>query len=273
MGKKVDFISPEKIQECQQTILQFYKENKRDLPWRQTKDPYHILLSEFMLQQTQVSRVIDYYQTWIQTWPTIRSLSHASFQDVLSKWIGLGYNRRAKYLHTTATIIVEEYDGDVLRAMQDYEKLPGIGRYTAQAVRIFAGNEDIATVDTNIRRILIHEFNLPEGISEKELFTIAHLCVPEGKSCIWHNALMDYGSLLLTSRKSGIKPKTRQPKFKGSDRQIRGQILRLLVQEPYQKESIYVSVNSDSRRVDKLLEKMEEEHIITKDGNVYSIHA
>jgi A/G-specific adenine glycosylase len=214
------------IDQVQKQILTFYAQHKRDLPWRKTTDPYKILLSEFMLQQTQVSRVITYYTKWINRWPTLKDLSSTSFQDVLSEWIGLGYNRRARHLHETSKIIIERYNGDILSAMHEYQDLPGIGEYTSRAVRIFAGNEDIATVDTNIRRIFIHLFNLPTTVSDQTLYEIADRCVPKGKSCIWHNALMDYGAMKLTARKTGIKPKTTQSPFQGSDRQIRGRLKR-----------------------------------------------
>ena len=154
-------IPAEKIKQFQKKVFSFYKKNKRDLPWRKTTDPYKILLSELMLQQTQVKRVVLYYEQWIATWPTLEKFATASLHEVLQMWMGLGYNTRAVNLHTTARKIIVEYDGDVLQAMKQYKDLPGIGRYTAQAVQIFSTNADLVTVDTNIRRIFINEFKLP----------------------------------------------------------------------------------------------------------------
>jgi len=216
------------IRAFQNKVLSFYKSNARQLPWRATKNPYRILLSEFMLQQTQVSRVI-YYTTWLKKWPTINHLASTTRTKVLKAWMGLGYNRRAMYLHEAAKTIVTSFQGDVLKAMSHYDQLKGIGEYTASVVRIFSPNQDIVTLDTNIRRILIHEFSLPEDIPDKELWQLAELCFPQGKSRDWHNALMDYGALYLTSKRTGISPKTKQSKFEGSDRQIRAKILKILL--------------------------------------------
>lgn len=264
-------ISEGDINKFHRKIFHFYLKNKRDLPWRKTKDPYKILVSEFMLQQTQVSRVIDYYTKWMEKWPSVESLAKESYKNVLTAWIGLGYNRRAMYLHNTSKIIFEEFDGDVLVAMNHYDILPGIGLYTSKAVQIFAANEDIATVDTNIRRIFIKEFQLNETISDKDLFKIAKRCLPKGKSRDWHNALMDYGAMYLTSRKTGIKPKTQQSKFKGSDRQIRGKILRLLLSEEQSSYQLEEKLDLNTKRLINILNKMMKEKTISKTNNHYHI--
>ena len=265
------FVTEENIQRFQQKILIFYLENKRDLPWRNTTDPYYILVSEFMLQQTQVSRVIDYYNNWIEKWPTVQLLANTPYKEVLTGWMGLGYNRRAMYLHNSAKTIVRDFDGDILDAVKNYEKLPGIGPYTSNAVQIFSANADIATVDTNIRRIFIDEFQLHESISDKELFRLAEKCLPEGRSRDWHNALMDYGALYLTSRKTGIKPKTQQSRFQGSDRQIRGQILRLLLRETQSIYQIQKKLDVDASRLSTILDKMQKEETIDKKDNFYMV--
>lgn len=221
--------SEKEVAAFQEKVLSFYAEKGRDLPWRHTTDPYSILLSEVMLQQTQVDRVIAYYTRWLALWPTARDLAAAPRQSVLREWMGLGYNNRAVRLHEACKAICERFRCDVLEALHHRKELPGIGPYTASAVRIFSANEDVVTVDTNIRRILIHEFGLPEKASDRELWEVAERCLPEGRSCEWHNALMDYGALRLTSRKTGIKPRTRQSRFEGSDRQVRASILRFLL--------------------------------------------
>ena len=195
-------ISPERIQGFQKKVFSFYKKYGRELPWRKTTDPYKILTSELMLQQTQVNRVIPYYEEWIARWPTVGTLASASRAEVLSAWMGLGYNTRAVNLHKAVQKIVTEFDGDVVEAMRQYKEIPGVGRYTSQAVQIFSTNADLVTVDTNIRRIFISEFHLSEDISDRELWEFAETCLPRGKSREWHNALMDYGALFSYSKKN-----------------------------------------------------------------------
>ncbi|MBN2599538.1 MAG: Fe-S cluster assembly protein HesB, partial [Candidatus Thermoplasmatota archaeon] len=262
-------ISAESIKRFQKKIFLFYKKNKRDLPWRKTTDPYKILLSELMLQQTQVKRVVVYYGKWIARWPTIHALASAALPELLQMWMGLGYNTRAINLHNTAKKIVDIFDGDVLGAMQQYKELPGIGNYTSQAVRIFSTNADLVTVDTNIRRIFISEFGLPENIPEHELWALAKQCLPVGKSRDWHNALMDYGALHLTAHKTGIRPTTQQTRFEGSDRQIRAQILRHVLKKPMTGSALMQTLMIDQKRLETILKKMMNEHILMKKNDTY----
>lgn len=212
----------------QKKILSYYKEHGRDLPWRKTTNKYHILVSEIMLQQTQVSRVIEKYKEWLKMFPTVKALAQAPLKKVLATWSGLGYNSRGKRLWEAAQFITSKHKGKVPDSVEGLITLPGIGPYTARSTLIFAENANIATVDTNIRRIFIHEFKLPETMSDKELFELAHELVPKGKSRDWHNALMDYGATHLTSKRTGIKPKTQQSTFKGSRRQYRAKIIKHL---------------------------------------------
>lgn len=264
-------IPGEKIKRFQKKIFSFYEKNRRDLPWRNTVDPYKILLSELMLQQTQVKRVVFYYEKWLTQWPTIHALASASRLEVLQMWMGLGYNTRAVNLHTTARIIATKFDGNVLKAMKEYKQLPGIGRYTSQAVQIFSTNADLVTVDTNIRRIFISEFKLPTKSSEKELWNLAEKCLPLGKSRDWHNALMDYGALHLTAQKTGIKPKTQQTPFEGSDRQIRAKILRCLLQKSMPLSELEESFLLEQKRLRPILDKMVHEKIIMKRNTTYQL--
>jgi len=264
--------SLEKIQEFQKKVFSFYQKNKRDLPWRKTTDPYKILLSELMLQQTQVNRVILFYEKWIARWPTIDALASATRSEVLQAWMGLGYNSRAINLHKTAQKIVTEFDSDVLEAMRQYEEIPGVGRYTSQAVQIFSTNADLVTVDTNIRRIFIKEFNPPEKVSDKELWKLAEKCLPIGKSRDWHNALMDYGALHVTSKKTGIKPKTQQSRFEGSDRQIRARILRCLLNDTMSLSELKKTFRIEQKRLRRILDKMVTEKIIVNNNNSYQLN-
>jgi len=267
----VQNISQEEIQRFQKKVLTFYKKNGRTLPWRKTTDPYKILLSELMLQQTQVTRVTQYYEKWVDRWPTIDALASASKAEVLEEWMGLGYNTRAVNLHKAARIIVTQFHSDVLDAMTHYKEIPGVGRYTSQAVQIFSTNTDRITVDTNIRRIFIKEFNLYETISDNDLWLLAEHCLPRGKSRDWHNALMDYGALVLTARKTGIKPKTTQTRFTGSDRQIRARVIRILLQSDESLMTLSRALHVDQSRLSRILDKLLSEQIIAKKQNRYTL--
>jgi A/G-specific adenine glycosylase len=264
-------IPVENIRWFQKKIFSFYEKNKRDLPWRKTTDPYKILLSELMLQQTQVKRVVLYYEKWIKKWPTIDALASASLPEVLQMWMGLGYNSRAVNLHKTVRKIVAQFGCDVIEAMKQYKELPGIGRYTSQAVQIFSTNADLVTVDTNIRRIFISEFALPITITDMELWGIAETCLPRGKSRDWHNALMDYGALHLTAQKTGIKPKTQQSRFEGSDRQVRAKILRCLLQKSMSLSEMETTFKLEQGRLQPILKKMIHENIIEKRNTTYQL--
>jgi len=252
-------------------ILNWYKKNKRDLPWRTTTDPYKVLVSEIMLQQTQVDRVIPKYIAWIKKFPDFKSLAKSSLKDVLHYWSGLGYNSRALRLQKLAKDIVNNHKGKLPRNEDILLKLPGIGPYTSRSVLIFAHNKNIGTVDTNIRRIFIHEFNLDEKISDKQLMDLSYEVVPENKSRDWHNALMDYGATYLTSRKTGIKPKTTQPKFKGSKRMYRGMILKLLLQAPKTKNQLQKECQKEKTFIESIINQLKQEGLVKTKGNKVSI--
>ena len=211
-------------------IFNFYSQNQRVFPWRETTDRYAVMISEIMLQQTQAERVVPRFEAWLKSFPGISHLAAAPLREVLALWSGLGYNSRALRLHRSASIIMDCYDGVVPSQPELLKKLPGIGAYTSRSIPVFADNLDVAAVDTNIRRIIIHEFTLPEDISATKLQEVADTLLPLGQSRQWHNALMDYGALMLTSKKSGIRPLTRQSKFQGSKRWYRGQLIKQLVQ-------------------------------------------
>jgi len=264
-------ISEERIQRFQEQVFTFSQAHGRSLPWRETTDPYRILVSEVMLQQTQVSRVIPFYEHWIEAWPSVAALADASRASVLRAWMGLGYNSRGVNLHRAAGVIVERFAGDVLEAMRQYAEVPGVGRYTAQAVRIFAANEDLVTVDTNIRRILRAEFSLADATPDRDLWDLAVRCLPRGRSREWHNALMDYGALLVTARRTGIAPRTRQSRFEGSDRQVRARLLRLLLQSPASAVTLAEKTATSKKRIRRILGKMSEEGLVVSNGGVYRI--
>lgn len=262
--------SSDAIIHLQHTIRERYADHRRILPWRQTTDPYHILVSEIMLQQTQVDRVIVKYNTWLQRWPTVRHLASATQADILTAWSGLGYNRRALNLYKAAQGIVHDYDGQILPDEKILLWLPGVGLYTAHAILAFAYNLEVPVLDINIKRVLIHSFDLDPKLSDKELRKVALACVPIGKSREWHNALMDYGSLVLHSKKTGIKSSS-QSTFEGSRRQVRGNIVKHLIkQQKASKKELQKLFPHDER--DDIVAKMIDENIIQQSNpDIFSL--
>lgn len=219
------------------------------LPWRESRDPYRVLVSEVMLQQTQVERVIPYYLAWLEEFPDAASLARAPLSKALRMWQGLGYNRRAKSLHAAAKEAAKR--GAFPASPEDLESLPGVGPYTARAVAAFAYNQDVAFVETNIRTAVMHHF-FPgsSAVSDKEILAVLEKALPKGKSREWHSALMDYGASL---KRSGIRLNARargykkQKAFAGSDREARGAILKALVRGP-KPASLLVDLFGSRRR-------------------------
>lgn len=217
-------LSEREIVLFQKKILTWYTKNKRALPWRESRDPYRILVSEVMLQQTQVSRVIPKFNAWFKKFPTIHELANAKISDVLLYWSGLGYNRRALNLKKTAEIISRDYQGTFPQDEKLLRTLPGIGQYTARALLCFAFDKQVAVVDTNVRKILITQFGFNGG--EKELLAVAEQLLPKNRAYDWNQALMDYAGSVLKKEKIAI-PK--QSKFVGSHRYYRGQVVKTLL--------------------------------------------
>lgn len=219
-------------------VWDYYAKHGRYLPWRITEpdgsfDPYKILVSEIMLQQTQVSRVVPKYQEFLQAYPTVRELAKATLGDVLQIWSGLGYNRRAKFLWQAAQKVVSDYKGVFAEDQKELIKLPGVGINTAGAICAYAFSQPVVFIETNIRTTFIHHFfEDREDVSDAELLPLLQQTVNQENPREWYWALMDYGSHLKTtvgnaSRSS--KHYAKQSKFEGSRRQIRGQILKTLV--------------------------------------------
>lgn len=207
-------------------IFSWWKNNRRDLPWRTTSDSYRIAVSEIMLQQTQVSRVLPKYKEFLKAFPTLHRLAQASPAQVLRLWKGLGYNRRALFIHKLATTVEEKYSGKFPQTLQELTKLPGLGNYTARALLVFSYRKDVYLIDTNIRRIIVHYFYNGSAQNERKIVEVAEQLLPKGKSWEWHQALMDFGALAMkgvhTSNKKKAKP------FRGSNRFVRGRIVDIL---------------------------------------------
>lgn len=218
-------------------VLTHHKEQGRHtLPWRQTKDAYRILVSEVMLQQTQVDRVIPFYNAFLTRFPKVKMLAEAPLAEVLVLWQGLGYNRRAKMLHEAAKMVVKDFNDKMPTTPEALERLPGVGPYTARAVAAFSTNTDVIFIETNIRTAVIHHFFADtQGVPDSEIISLLEKAYPAGCAREWYSALMDYGSFL---KRSGVRVNaksrgyTKQARFEGSGRQVRGAILRALIQGP-----------------------------------------
>jgi A/G-specific adenine glycosylase len=199
------FLQPDSvlIERVQHILLQWYAVEQRDLPWRAIDDPYAILVSEIMLQQTQVDRVIPKYHQFLAAFPTLQSLAAAPTADVISAWVPLGYNRRAVSLQSIARQVIAMYDGRIPDTLDELLKLKGVGRYTAGAIACFAYHKQVATVDTNIRRVLHRVFfglEHPEPrLNDAQMLTFAEHVLPAGEAYNWNQALMDLGATICTS--------------------------------------------------------------------------
>ena len=186
---------PDDIAAVRSALIEWYEADHREYPWRETDDPYAILVSEIMSQQTQLDRVVEAWDAFLDRWPTVDDLAAAPQGDVVSFWSGhsLGYNNRAKYLHEAATQIVEEYDGDVPDTPSELQELMGVGPYTANAVASFAFNNGNGVVDTNVKRVLYRAFGVPDDDAEFE--RVAAELMPSGRSRVWNNAIMELGGV------------------------------------------------------------------------------
>lgn len=263
-----------KYKEFQDIVWDYYKTNGRELPWRKTNkgriDPYHILVSEFMLQQTQVNRVIPKYQQFIATFPDLKSLANAQLGDVLSLWSGLGYNRRAKYLHDAAKQLALKKDFP--KSIEELSILQGIGRNTAAAIIVYSFNSREVFIETNIRTVYLHHFFKDKNsVSDNEILRFVEKTLPAKNIRQWYWALMDYGTYLKSTGVKNIKSKhyVKQTKFEGSDRQIRGKIIAYLTQtkKPENIADLHELIN-DKRSV-SILESLKNEGLVkVESGNV-----
>lgn len=253
-----------------------YQERGRVLPWRETRDPWAILVSELMLQQTQVARVLPKYGEWLRRWPDPSSMAAASVAEVLAAWSGLGYNRRALALKAAASIIETEHGGTVPEDAAALRALPGVGGYTAGAVRAFAFGLPDVFLETNIRAALLHWF-FPdrEGVRDRELLPVAAAVLDRADPRAWHYALMDYGAAL---KKLAPNPSRRsahhavQSRFEGSLRQARGAIVRILSAEgPHEAESIHERCGMERERVANALAALVAEGTVEYAGSLVRV--
>jgi len=230
-----------------------------------------------MLQQTQVDRVLAKYLTWLDVFPDWQTLAHAPFRQVLQHWQGLGYNRRAQYLQQTARIIQKEYQGALPVERHPLLKLPGIGPYTAAAIRVFAFEQPDIVIETNIRTVYLHAFYPDEQhIHDQQLLPLIEQTLPKGNLREWYYALMDYGAMLKKAHPNPGRRSahhTKQSAFIGSDRQVRGQILRLLTAKPLlSRKKIEQELHIDTDRLERILVRLTQDQLIARSKQRYTIY-
>ena len=266
-----------KEREFQTFVLDWFEKcGRHDLPWRQTQDPYLILVSELMLQQTQVVRVIPKYEAFVKRWPTAAQLASASLGDVLRMWQGLGYNRRAKFLHECAKEITENHAGQFPLSEAKLRKLPGIGPYTASAICAFAYNQPVELIETNIRQVMIHNFfKRAEEVTDAQILEKVRRTLPENQSRQWYAALMDYGTHLKALHGNNtriVKGYTKQSKFKGSNREVRAAIIRTLTDGPLTKKELWQALEQyDQDKIEPQLQTLLRDGLVALKGGKYTL--
>lgn len=264
------------LSEFKKVIWNYYYEHKREFPWRNIENPYGVLVSEIMLQQTQTYRVQPKYEQFMHYFPTIHTLAHAPQADVIKQWQGLGYNRRALALHRTAQKIVQEHDGIVPDNPEKLITFPGIGKATAASIAAFAYNKPTIFIETNIRAVFIFcFFSNASAISDEQLFPLVQETLDQQHPREWYYALMDYGVML---KKTTINPSrlskhhTTQSKFEGSDRQIRGMILKLLSQEhTLTHEQLKLLIHREPLRIERVVHNLLAEGFLKRIGDLFSL--
>ena len=261
--------------EFQNEIYTYYRIHGRaHLPWRKTTDPYKILVSEVMLQQTQVERVIPKYEAFLKKFPTVRALARAPQSDVLRLWSGLGYNRRALLLKRAADAVVLERKGIFPKIKDELDALPGIGPYTAGAICAFAYNQPEVFIETNIRTVYIHfYFPTVKKVLDEKLLPIIERTLDTKNPQEWYAALMDYGSNLKKklpnpSRKSAHH--VTQSKFIGSVREVRGDILRTLLEKKRASGKV-LQKEFEIERFDTAIDGLLKDGLIVKKGAFYTL--
>lgn len=268
----------QEMQRFCKAVLSYYQAHGRELPWRQPEtdgsfDPYKILVSEIMLQQTQVSRVIPKYQQFLRALPDVTSLAQAQLASVLTLWSGLGYNRRAKYLQQAAQLIMSEYGGLFPQAQKELIKLPGVGVNTAGAVLAYSFNQPVVFIETNVRTVYLHHFFAnQQEVDDRQLLPLLTATLDHTNPRVWYWALMDYGSYLksvTTNPARRSRHHIKQSAFKGSKRQVRGQVLKALVDGSLTSTQLQEGIADD--RLEVVLSELLKEKMISRKDTTYSL--
>ncbi len=273
-------------------LIEWGSGSLRDLPWRRTNDPWRVLVSEVMLQQTSVARVMPKYEAFLDAFPTPGALAQAPLGDALRLWSGLGYPRRCRNLQATAVVLHEQLGGCMPDSLEDLLQLPGIGQYTARAVLAFAHRADVAVVDVNVSRVLSRLEGVP--MKAKALQDLADELVPQGLGWEWNQVMMDFGARHCTVRtplcescpvrkeckykgvgddpaqlSAGVsKP---QPRFEGSDRQARGRALRAVGDGTLRVKDVIAAMRVDEDRAVQLIASLVDEGLLHRAGSTVTL--
>lgn len=277
MKSNTSIVSTNQLRQFKRTIWRYYHtQGRRQLPWRKTRDPYQIIVSEMMLQQTQVDRVIPKYHAFLKRFPTFAALARSPARPVIAAWQGLGYNRRALYLHQLAKKVMTDYGGSLPPKKEQLQQLPGIGPATAGSLQAFVFNRPSIFIETNIRRVFIHSFfhdqqNIPDDL----ILPLIKRSVDRQRPREWYYALMDYGSHLgkLPSNPNRRSlTYTKQSPFHGSNRQLRGKIIRLLLREQKIKEvQLVTHLDEPVQRVQHVITGLERDGFIARQGRTIQL--
>lgn len=263
-----------KVSEFQELIWQKGQQLYRDMPWREDTQPYYVLVSELMLQQTQVDRVRPKFEAFIVRFPNEQQLASASLADVLKLWNGLGYNRRAKFLHEAAKMIISTYGGVFPSTMAELLTLPGVGPGTAGAISVYAFNQPVVFIETNVRTVYFHHF-FAEGdkVGDAQLVPLLEQTIDREHPREFYWALMDYGSLLKRSGAGRITQSrhyAKQSALKGSVREVRGQIIRALGMDNKTWDELQHEVAGDER-FEPALKGLIRDGLVSQTGNIFHL--
>jgi A/G-specific adenine glycosylase len=279
------------MENLHESVFSWVTPRLRQLPWRDTRDPWLVLVSEVMLQQTGVHRVLPKWEAFVAEFPRADECARAPLGDVLRLWQGLGYPRRARNLHEAAKAIVSEHGGVVPSSLEGLLGLPGVGPYTARAVLAFAFEADAAVVDTNIARVLARHHG--RTLKAREAQTLADAWVPSGEAWLWNQALMDLGATVCRPRPmcevcpvaftcawrgggagDGDDPSVgsagvsvSQPRFEGSDRQARGRLMKALSELPVSVAAVSMVMDRPANVTSRLVDDLLREGLIVRDGD------
>ncbi|MDR3304002.1 MAG: A/G-specific adenine glycosylase [Treponema sp.] len=263
------------IADFRRAVYDHYAAQGRSFPWRDRVEPWGVLVSEFMLQQTQTERVVPYWERWLRRWPTPAALHRASLEEALREWSGLGYNRRCRFLKDCARVITEERGGMVPDTPDTLRPLPGIGAYTSGAIACFAYDYPCVFIETNIRAAVLHcFFQGRDGITDAELSPILEQALDREHPRRWHWALMDYGAAL---KKSTVNPNrksahyTKQSRFAGSFRQKRGAVVRALTQGPAAVDDLASRTGLEAAALYETLAALQKDALVAEQNGVYRI--
>ena len=264
------------ISEFRQMVLDYYYQHGRPMPWRDTTDPYKILVSEIMLQQTQVERVLIKYPSFLSAFPDFTSLAQAPLAEILTIWQGMGYNRRAISSQKCAQRVMNEYDGILPADVDTLATFPGIGRATASSICAFAFNMPVVFIETNIRRVFIHFFfSDTDTVSDTKILPLVQKALFNDNPRVWYWALMDIGTVLKKTIENPNRRSahyTKQSPFEGSDRRIRGRIIALLLATPNRTiDEIEKTFTEDPDRIFRIIKALESEGFIHCSKNRYSV--